>query len=198
MKNPLGQAVALLASLLVMAGPARADAVLFEFDWQPPAFTAVDADGASFTYPNDLGGATIVLFWATWCPFCGALMPHLQSILDEYGDDVQVIALNFREDQDPAEFLARFGYQFRLFPEADTVAEAWDVKGTPGLFLADANGRVVFSKGAIPREAYPAERFVKAEDMQRFQIAARVAPFWAALLRRNLDALLAGAEPPAD
>jgi hypothetical protein len=33
-----------------------------------------------------------VLFWATWCPYCKALMPHVQSNLDEYGKQVRVVA----------------------------------------------------------------------------------------------------------
>ena len=68
----------------------------------------------TFNYPDDIERPTIVLFWATWCPYCRALMPHLQSILDEYGEQVEVIALNIREDEDPVEYLDRFGFQFRL------------------------------------------------------------------------------------
>jgi len=172
--------------------PARAaDKPAFQFDWQPPAFTASTSAGQVFRYPEDLHGPVIVLFWATWCPYCKALMPHLQSILDEYGDGVQVLAVNFREDGDPVEFIADYGYEFSLFPAADRVAESWGIKGTPGLFLADRSGRVVFSMGAIPEQAYPAEWFANAEGMKRFQKAARVAPFWAARLREALDRLIA-------
>jgi thiol-disulfide isomerase/thioredoxin len=168
----------------------------YQFDWQPPTFTATTASGELFHYPEDLQGPTIVLFWATWCPYCKALMPHLQSILDEYGDDVQVLALNFREDEDPVEFMADYGYEFLLIPAADEVAGSWGIKGTPGLFLAERSGRVVFSRGAIPEQAYPAERFANNEALKHFQKAARVAPFWAARLREALDGLLQSDSAP--
>lgn len=170
----------------------------FQFDWQPPAFVATTASGKAFHYPQDLQGPTIVLFWATWCPYCKALMPHLQSILDEYGDDVQVLALNFREDGDPVEFISDYGYEFLLFPAADEVADSWGIKGTPGLFLAGPSGRVVFSRGAIPEQAYPAERFAHNEELKHFQKASRVAPFWAARLREALDKLNMDDRPGPD
>lgn len=159
------------------------------FDWQPPEFVANTAAGKPFHYPGDLQGPTIVLFWATWCPFCKALMPHLQSIIDEYNYEVRVLALSIREDKDPVKFLEEYGYQFLLIPEAEEVAESWGVKGTPGLYLADKSGRAVFSLRAIPESAYPPERFADNEELKRYQKAARGAPFWAAHLRKALDRL---------
>jgi len=178
--------------LLVTAGcaqwtPARAgNAPAQNADWQPPPFTLQQADGSEFRYPQDLEGPTIVLFWATWCPYCKALMPHLQSILDEFPIEVDVLALDFRDDGDPAAVLAEYGYDFQLLLHADAVADAWGVKGTPGLFLADATGRVVFDRYRIPSPP-------TAEDvagMKHYQRAARGAPYWAAQLRIALDSLL--------
>jgi len=159
------------------------------FDWQPPEFVANTAAGKPFHYPADLQGPTIVLFWASWCPFCKALMPHLQSIIDEYNYEVRVLALNIREDENPAEFLEEYGYQFLLIPEAEEIADSWGVKGTPGLYLADQSGRAVFNLRAIPERAYPAERFANNEELKMYQKAARGAPFWAAHLRRAIDRL---------
>lgn len=182
----------LFLSVVGVRPVAAADDQAFSFHWQPPAFAATTAAGQTFQYPGDLQGPTIVLFWATWCPYCKALMPHLQSIVDEYGDEVRVLALNFREDGDPVSYIENYGYQFLLFPAADEVADSWGVRGTPGLFLADQSGRVVFSKGAIPKQAYPPERFADSEGLKRSQKAARSAPFWAARLREALDKLVAG------
>ena len=69
-----------------------------QMNWKAPSFETTDAAGNTLRYPQDLEGPTIVLFWATWCPYCKSLMPHLQSVVDEYGGEVEVIALNFRED----------------------------------------------------------------------------------------------------
>lgn len=188
--------ICLFLSVFAVTSASAANDRDFQFDWQPPSFAATTASGELFHYPEDLRGPTIVLFWATWCPYCKALMPHLQSILDQYGDDVQVLALNFREDEDPVEFMADYGYEFLLIPAADEVAGSWGIKGTPGLFLAERSGRVVFSRGAIPEQAYPAERFANNEGLKHFQKAARVAPFWAARLREALDGLLQSNSAP--
>ncbi len=159
-------------------------------DWAPPQFQQTLGDGRIFEYPASLSGPTVILFWATWCPYCKALMPHLQSILDEYDGEVSVLTINFREDGDPAAVLSKYGYQFVLLPEADEVAASWGVKATPGLFLADASGKIVFSRQAIAQADYPEHKLDGEDKLKNSQKAARMAPFWAARLRMAIDLLL--------
>ena len=158
-----------------------------QLDWQPPAFELADSDGQNLRYPDDLEGPAIVLFWASWCPYCKALMPHLQSIVDEYDGEIEILALNFRDDDDPREYISERGFDFRLFPQSDPVAELWGVKATPGLFLVDKTGRAVFSNYAIPQSDYPTDTSKQVEGMKHYQKAARKAPFWAARLRLAID-----------
>lgn len=161
-----------------------------QLDWQPPGFEIADSGGQVFRYPQSLEGPTIILFWATWCPYCKALMPHLQSIVDEYDGRVQVVALNFRDDDDPAAYLAELGYDFKLILHSEEVATSWGVKGTPGLFLTNQSGRILFSRGAIPEAAYPAHPAEHYDELKHYQKAARRAPYWAANLRIAIDQLL--------
>ncbi len=175
-----------MAALMLRIEPAYAEP---HMDWQPPPFELADANGKMLRYPADLDGATIVLFWASWCPYCKALMPHLQSIIAEYDGAIEVLALNFREDDDPAEYLADRGFDFRLFPDSDEVAKLWGVKSTPGLFLVDETGRAVFSNYSIPKEAFLTRTRESATEMKHYQKAARRAPVWAAKLRQAIDEL---------
>ena len=81
-----------------------------QLDWQSPAVNLADSDGQNLRYPDDLDGPAIVLFWASWCPYCKALMPHLQSIVDEYDGEIEILALNFRDDDDPREYISERGF----------------------------------------------------------------------------------------
>ena len=142
-----------------------------------------DVDGEVVAFDGQFDRPTILLFWATWCPFCKQLMPHLQSIKDQYGEDVDILALNVFEDDDPAEYLEEYGYQFRLIPNADSVGPKYGVKGTPGLFLVDQSGNVRYNLYDVRQtKAIP-------EDIKRWQRAARLAPMWAAELRRVMAGL---------
>jgi len=175
---------ALVILLAISALPLRAESGIGE---QAPRFDLADAGGERFRFPERLTGPTIVLFWATWCPYCKALMPHLQSVVEEYDGAIEVLALDFREDGDPRQYLVKMGYDFRLFPAADAVAAAWGVKTTPGLFLVDASGRVLFSNFSIPPEAYARGPTQAAGELKHYQKAARKAPVWAAELRKAID-----------
>ena len=181
-------ALALLVILTLFSHvPAQASP---QIEWKAPGFEIAEPDGTIFQYPGNLENPTIILFWATWCPYCKSLMPHLQSIIDEYRGQVQVLAFNFKDDDDPATYISDRGYDFKLILNSEQVAESWGVKGTPGLFLADPTGRVVFSHRAIPAEAYTQDPSEDTGQLKHYQKAARVAPFWAAQLRIAIDQLL--------
>jgi thiol-disulfide isomerase/thioredoxin len=66
-----------------------------------PDWTLQTAEGHTVTLSEVAAERPVVLlFWATWCPYCKALMPHLQSIDLEYGDRIEILAIHFRDDMD--------------------------------------------------------------------------------------------------
>ena len=111
-------------------------------DTPAPAFSISDAEGTEHKFPGNHEGVEIYLFWATWCPYCKALMPHLQSIQIEYGDAVRIYALHIRDDEDPGAFLDKQGYDFILLPSADPVMKPYGVVASPALFLVDRKGNI--------------------------------------------------------
>lgn len=151
----------------------------------PSSFTLESLEGVSHTLPEQQEGVGIYLFWASWCPYCQALMPHIQSVLDQYGEQVTVYALNFRDDKDPRQTMSAKGYQFTVFPDADAVAEQWDVHGTPGLFILDEDGEVRFNLYDVAVDNPPG-----FDELSHTQKAARRAPLWAARMREALQELL--------
>lgn len=150
-----------------------------------PDWTLENKEGESVNYYEaSEGKVSIVLFWATWCPYCRRLMPHLQSVIDECGEKVDLIAISIFEedDADPAGYLAEYGYQFRLIEKGEEIAELYGVRGTPGLFLVDREGQIRWHLHlAMQDEAR------LAGLSKHWERAARRAPFWAAELRKALD-----------
>ncbi|QKK03866.1 MAG: TlpA family protein disulfide reductase [Pseudomonadota bacterium] len=151
----------------------------------PESFTLESLEGVSYTLPDEQHGVGIYLFWASWCPYCKALMPHIQSILDEYGDHITVYALNFRDRNDPAELIAENGYGFVVFPDAGDVAASWGVHGTPGLFIIDESRTVRLNLYDVIADNPPGY-----DALSHAQKAARRAPFWAARIRETLDEVI--------
>ena len=132
----------------------------------------------------------IVLFWATWCPYCKALMPHIQSIRLEHGDKVRVLAVHFRDDNgDPVAFMENAAYDFTVLPDGDEVAELNDIWGTPGVLIVDRGMHIRFDQYALPQYDLPAA----GQSPSHGKKAAYKAPYWAAELRKALDAVLADA-----
>jgi len=125
----------------------------------------------------------IILFWATWCPYCKALMPHIQSIQMEYGGAIGVLAVNVKEDGDPVTYLKKGGYTFTLLLEGDAVADEYGIVGTPGVILVDTNQKIRFDLRKLPRPKLDTD----GKEFSHRQAAQRLAPYWAAELRKALD-----------
>ncbi len=152
-----------------------------------PDWTLAAADGQAVNLNDEAQKQTTILFfWATWCPYCKALMPHLQSVVLEYGDKVKVLAINIMEDGDPVEFIESAGYDFTLLPNGDSVADTYGVTGTPGVFVIDHNRVIRFDLRRLPAIAPPSTD-KSASHRKR---AAYRAPYWASEIRRSIDAVL--------
>jgi len=115
-----------------------------------PDWTLEDPAGEPLNFYTDArDNVSVVLFWATWCPYCRTLMPHLQDVADEFDDrPVRFYALNVWEDGDPLRYMEENGFSFRLLMLADLVAEDWGVKGTPGLFVVGPSRRILYRRSS--------------------------------------------------
>jgi cytochrome c biogenesis protein CcmG/thiol:disulfide interchange protein DsbE len=109
-------------------------------------WTGKGAAGQTITFdPAHRDKPAILLFWATWCPYCEKLMPSLQKVYDAAGtNNLDVYAIDIKEDGDPVAALKDRGQTFTLVRDGDSIADQYHVKGTPGLFLVDAQGNVIY------------------------------------------------------
>jgi cytochrome c biogenesis protein CcmG, thiol:disulfide interchange protein DsbE len=106
------------------------------------------ADGKPINFdPDHLQRPAIILFWATWCPYCEELMPYLQKVYNAAGrGKLDVYAIDIKEDGDPVAALKERKLSFTLVLDGDAIADQYGVKGTPGLFLVNAQGDVIYKR----------------------------------------------------
>lgn len=146
---------------------------------EAPPWVGMDAGDQAVTFPDVLNGnPAVMVFWATWCPYCKAFMPYLEPILDDYSDrGVQVIAINTREDEsdgDPGAFLEDLGFPLMGILEGDAIAADYDVHFIPGLMVVDGSGTVSWRREST--DLPPGEE---------------LSEFWSTEVRAALDAALA-------
>lgn len=112
------------------------------------AWQGKGADGKPIQFdPAHLQRPALLLFWATWCPYCEALMPYLQKVYDAAGKDkLDVYAIDIKDDGDPVATLRARKLSFTLVRDGDAIADQYGVKGTPGLFLVNAKGDIVYKR----------------------------------------------------
>ncbi|MEQ8206617.1 MAG: redoxin domain-containing protein [Woeseia sp.] len=178
-------AISLILVLAASSFAAAAEPVVGDTaaDW-----TLVSAEGESITLSEAVADQPVVLFfWASWCPYCEALMPHLQSMRFENGERMEVLALNFRDDEgDPATLLQKAGYDFTLIPNAEETAGLYNVWGTPGVLIVDRNMKVRFNLYNLPSIEPPDTGEASGHRTR----ASYLAMYWAAEIRKTLRAVL--------
>ena len=71
-------------------------------EYQGTDWTLNNLDGKSITLSDYKGRPTLLVFWATWCPYCKKLLPGIAELNEKYEKlGLKVLAVNIREDWKP-------------------------------------------------------------------------------------------------
>ena len=164
----------LAAALLATVMPTTLLAETVDAGMPAPGWTMSDAEGREITFPADAAGRpSILFFWATWCPYCHAVMPFLQGIVEDYAEHgLTVYALDFRDDGDPVGYMAEHGYDFVVLPLGDLVADDYGVISSPGLLVVDGAGMVTWRRRTT--RAPPGTAIAQVWDQQIREALDRV------------------------
>jgi thiol-disulfide isomerase/thioredoxin len=116
-----------------------------------PAWSGVDlVDGAQVQFPSLLQDKPAVLiFWATWCPYCKAFMPYAEGIEADYREHgVQILTFNAKERGrgDPKAYVDSLGFPLVAIADADGIAEQYNIKFIPGLLVVGGDGVVTYRR----------------------------------------------------
>ena len=115
-----------------------------------PDWSLQTNNNESLNYYEDSGSdISLILFWATWCPYCAKLMPHLEDIYRKYQHkNVKFYAIDIYEDGDinPSSYFKDKGYTYTMLLNGDNIAKQYAVKGTPSVYLVDTNKTVIYKR----------------------------------------------------
>ena len=79
------------------------------------------------------------------------VMPFLQELHEEHGEEVAVLGINVWESGDPVEFMEQNGYTYTLLLNGDDVAAAYLVEAIPTFYVIAQDGTVALhAVGADP------------------------------------------------
>ena len=117
-----------------------------------PDWALTTGDGETLSYYEDSETkVSVIIFWATWCPYCHSLMPHLDNVYRKYrSKGVKFYAISILEDGkiDPLEYFSAKQLRYKLLLDGDSVAEQFGVKRTPSVFVVDKEKKIVYKKPA--------------------------------------------------
>ncbi len=139
---------ALLSSPNAQAEPSRATT-------KSVTWSLNDAWGETYTFPSAGKKAHVLVFWASWCPYCHKLMPKVERLYQQLPrDTVEFLAINAWDSADPEAFMMAHDYQFPVLIHGEKIAPLYGVKAVPEVLVFNKNMQLVYRRqsGQNPEE----------------------------------------------
>lgn len=140
-----------------MTGPAVALAGPYDVGDEVDDFSLPTLDGGEGRLSDYAGKVVLLVFTATWCPYCGAEAPYLeQEIWQRFKDrGFQIVVIDVKEPPEPMRaFRSRYGWSFPVWLDAEGELGLRFAPYKEGLppevavinahFVIDAEGRVTY------------------------------------------------------
>ncbi|MEJ2009162.1 MAG: TlpA disulfide reductase family protein [Acidobacteriota bacterium] len=141
--------VGLLAAIavLIAAGLHPVRAVSQEYGApKVPDFSILANDGQTYSPDYLKGNVVLIMFWATWCPYCRRAMPHMNDLASEYAN-AEFTLLGICGSKDPNawhNYIQQHHMQWPQYMDRDLrMAHLFGAHGVPNFFLIDKDGYLV-------------------------------------------------------
>lgn len=111
---------------------------------EAPPLIGIMLDGKPYVLPAKPGQATLVHFWATWCPVCRAEQGTIES-LSKDNPNVVTIAMQSGASTAISKYMVEQEVSFPVVNDADNrISSQWGVQAVPASFIVDADGKIRF------------------------------------------------------
>jgi peroxiredoxin len=112
-----------------------------------PDFEITTQNGNLFRLSDFRGRKPVyVIFWNTWCPYCVKKTPRYRKLQEQFGDKVEIIAINTSWSDSPEEMRSfeehhHINYS-TAFDAGELITDRYRVYNVPTEFIVDINGIV--------------------------------------------------------
>jgi thiol-disulfide isomerase/thioredoxin len=115
-----------------------------------PAAAVETLDGKPADLSTWVGKQPVLMeFWATWCPNCAQLEPHMKAMHTKYGDKVAFIGVAVSVNETPARVKAYVEKHevpwTQVFDKKGNATGAYDAPATSYVVVLDKAGKVVYT-----------------------------------------------------
>jgi peroxiredoxin len=119
-------------------------------------FKLKDLKGNDVSLITFRGKKVLLVFGATWCPYCVAEIPDLSAFYDRHQDkDVKLIYIDIQESvAKVTNFVQKNNIKYTVLLDTNgDVARSYNVYGIPTIFLIDENGIMKY-QGSEPKAGF--------------------------------------------
>ena len=119
-----------------------------------PDFAVTTQDGREFRLSEYRGQKPVyVIFWNTWCSYCIEKTPRYQKLQEQFGDKIEIIAINTTWSDSPEE-MRSFGKHHEIrystaFDAGELVTDRYQVRRVPTEFIVDIDG-IIRYRNRVP------------------------------------------------
>src|SRR5258707_10468601 len=100
-------------------------------------------DGSTLSLGDLRGQPAVLVFWASWCPFCREEAPHVNKLAAEFESrGVHVFGVDVHDSQARTEWgIKDFGIHYPVARDGDgETARNYNVEGIPTVIFLDRKG----------------------------------------------------------
>ena len=135
---------ALFISMTACGGWHKSDAEPLEIGDKYRDFTGELLSGDSFKLSDHEGKVILLNFWATWCGPCVGEMPAFPRLIEKYGEDLVLVAVDVAEDAETVKtFADENGYTINIVldPEYE-ICDLYPTDGIPYTLIIGRDGKI--------------------------------------------------------